>query len=186
MVTSARGYLALLALVGLERLAELRVSSAHARRTLARGGVEVGRRHYAGMVALHSLFLPACAVEALLLRRPPPPGLGRAALAGAALAQALRWWAVASLGERWTTRIVVLPGAPPVRRGPYRWMKHPNYLAVVLEVACLPLVRGAWRTAAAFSLANAAVLAVRIPAEEAALGASWARAFAPRDRRSGP
>jgi len=99
------------------------------------------------------------------------------ALLGALGAQALRWWAVASLGDRWSTRVVVLPGAAPVTRGPYRWLRHPNYLAVILEVACLPLTYGAWRTALAFSAANAALLGVRIRAEERALGAGWAEAF---------
>jgi methyltransferase len=92
------------------------------------------------------------------------------------------WWAIATLGTRWCTRIIVLPGAPPVTGGPYRWLRHPNYLAVVVELAALPLAFGSWRTALAFSSANAALLAVRIRAEERALGAAWGEAFRGRRR----
>lgn len=169
-------YLGLLALVALERLAELRVSQRNASRALARGGVEHGRGHYRVMVTLHALLLGACAAEALLLPAPPPPA-ALLALAGVALAQGLRWWAVASLQGRWTTRVVVVPGAAPVTGGPYRFLRHPNYLAVVVEVACLPLCYGSWRTALCFSLANAALLRVRIGVEERALGPAWEEAF---------
>lgn len=169
-------YLGLLALVVLERLAELVVSERNARAALARGGVEHGRGHYPAMVLLHALLLLSCAVEALLRWTPPPP-VALAAGALVLLAQGLRWWAVAALGGRWTTRVVVVPGAPPVTGGPYRFLRHPNYLAVVAEVACLPLAYGGWITAAAFSAANAALLAVRIRAEERALGPVWAEAF---------
>ena len=103
-------------------------------------------------------------------------------VAGAARAQGLRYWAIASLGDRWNTRIIVLPDAAPVTRGPYRFVRHPNYLAVVVEIACLPLIHGAWFTALAFSLGNAALLYVRVRSEEAALGARYATAFAHRPR----
>lgn len=173
------GYLLLLAV---ERLLELRVSARNARRLLAAGGVEAGRGHYPAMVLFHAAFLAACALEPLLLPRAWPPAAALAALAAALLAQGLRWWAVASLGGRWTTRVVVLPGAPPATGGPYRWLAHPNYLAVALELAAVPLIGGAVLTAAAAALGNAALMAVRIPAEERALGAAWARAFG----RAGP
>jgi methyltransferase len=173
---SLRAYLIFLALFALERLAELVLSARNARRALDRGGVELGRGHYPAMVVVHALFLGACAAEALRFPAPPPPA-ALAAAAAALLAQALRWWSIASLGDRWNTRIVVVPGAPPVRRGPYRLLRHPNYVAVVIEVAALPLAYGSWRTALAFSAANAALLAVRIPAEERALGARWRAAF---------
>jgi len=169
-------YLGLLALVVAERLLELVVSERNARAALARGGVEHGRGHYPAMVLLHGLFLLSCAVEALLAPAAPPAAALLAAL-GVLAAQALRWWAVAALGGRWSTRVVVVPGLPPVTGGPYRFLRHPNYLAVVVEVACLPLAYGSWRTALAFSALNAAVLAVRIRAEERALGAAWAEAF---------
>lgn len=168
------GYLVVLAL---ERGAELLVSSRNARRELAAGAVESGRGHYPAMVAFHAAFLLACAAEPVLWPRPWPRAAALAALAVALLAQALRWWAVASLGGRWTTRVVVRPGAAPVTRGPYRWLAHPNYLAVALELAAVPLVGGAVVTAAAATLGNAALMRARIPAEERALGEAWARAF---------
>jgi methyltransferase len=181
MVITQTEYLAFLALLALERLVEMVVSSRHARRLLARGGLEVGRSHWRPMVLFHAAFLAACLAEAL--RWPdPPPAAAWLALAGALFAQALRWWAVATLGERWSARVVVLPGAPPVTGGPYRFLKHPNYLAVVLEMACVPLAYGSWRTALLASLGNAWLLAVRIRAEERALGEGWARAFAGRRR----
>jgi methyltransferase len=181
MVTPLRLYLALLALLAAERGAELVVSTRHARRVLARGGVEAGRGHYPAMVAFHALFLVACALEAVLHPEPPPP-VALAAVGGVLAAQALRWWAVATLGERWSTRIVVLPGAEPVTGGPYRYLRHPNYLAVALEMACVPLAYGSWRTALAFSAGNAWLLAVRIRAEERALGPRWAAAFRGKPR----
>jgi methyltransferase len=138
------------------------------------------------MVVFHVGFLVACAVEPLLWPRPWPPAASLAALAAALLAQGLRWWAVASLGRRWSTRVVVRPGAPPVTGGPYRWLAHPNYLAVALELLAVPLIGGAVATAAAATLGNAALMAVRIPAEERALGAAWARAFGRGAAEGGP
>lgn len=175
----AIGY-GLLGLVALERLAELAVSSRNARRTLARGGVEAGRGHYPALVAFHAGVLGACALEPALAPAawPLPAALGAAAAVG--VAQALRWWAIRTLGERWSTRIVVVPGARPVVSGPYRWLRHPNYAAVTLELAALPLALGAWRTALAATVGNAALLAIRIPAEERALGPGWGAAFAGR------
>jgi methyltransferase len=155
--------------VAAQRLLELRLSRRHLRALLRRGGVEVASRHYPAMVLLHTAFLLACPLEVWVLRRPFRPGLAAAMAALLASAQGLRYWAIATLGERWTTRIVCLPGAPPVTAGPYRWLRHPNYLAVAVEIAALPLLHGAWLTAAVFSLADAAVLTVRIRHEEAAL-----------------
>jgi methyltransferase len=181
MVITRDAYLAFLVLLALERGAELVVSARHARSLLARGGVEAGRGHYRPMVIFHAAFLAACALEALA-HPEPPPRAAFAALAGAVLAQGLRWWAIATLGERWSTRVIVLPGAPPVTGGPYRYLRHPNYLAVLLEMALVPLAFGSWRTALAFSAGNAALLAVRIRAEERALGDGWSRAFRGRPR----
>ena len=98
------------------------------------------------------------------------------------MAQALRYWAIASLGEYWNTRIIVVPGLPPVTRGPYRFLRHPNYVAVVLELAAVPLIHGAWVTALVFSLGNALLLWVRIRAEETALGSAYAQTFADKPR----
>jgi methyltransferase len=173
------GYLALLLV---ERSAELIVSRRNARRALAAGGVEAGRAHYPALVLFHAAFLAACAAEPLLAPRAWPLAASVAALAAALLAQGLRWWAVSTLGPRWSTRIVVLPGAPPVTGGPYRLLRHPNYLAVAIELAAVPLIGGALFTAAAATIGNALLLAVRIPAEERALGDAWARAFGRRGR----
>jgi methyltransferase len=168
------GYLVLLAA---ERAVELAVSRRNARRALAAGGVEAGRGHYPAMVAFHTAVLLACAVEPILWPRPWPPGAAFAALTVALLAQALRWWAIGTLGRRWSTRIIVLPGAPPVVGGPYRLLAHPNYLAVAVELLAVPLIGGALVTAALATLGNVVLMALRIPAEERALGLSWARAF---------
>ena len=181
MVTLRHGYLALLGVLAVERLVELAISSRNARGLRARGAVEAGRAHYPPMVALHATFLAACAVAALA-RPAPPPAPFLVAVPALAAGQALRWWAMAALGPRWTTRVLVLPGAPPVTRGPYRYLRHPNYLAVVLEMAAVPLLWGSWGVALAFSTANAALLALRIRAEERALGDGWARAFRGRPR----
>ncbi len=181
MVTARDAYLGLLALVALERGAELWLSARNADRALARGAVESGRGHYPAMVAVHALFLVACAAEALAFPD-PPPATALLAVAGVLAAQALRWWAVSALGDRWNTRILVVPGEPPLTGGPYRWLRHPNYLAVVVEVACLPLAYGSWRTALAFSFLNALLLRARIPAEERALGSAWAASLGDRPR----
>jgi methyltransferase len=175
-------YLAFLALYGAERVLELAISRRNARRALRQGAVEAGRSHYPAMVATHALFLPACAAEALLLRRRAPGALGLVFLGGAIAAQALRYWAIHSLGDRWSTRVIVFSDLAPVTRGPYRYLKHPNYLAVTAEMACVPLVHGCWWTALAFSVVNAVLLDARIRVEERALGAAWARAFAGRPR----
>ncbi len=181
MVSPLSLYLVLVGLVAAERAVELLLSRRNARRALARGAVEHGRGHYPDMVAFHALFLVAAASEALS-HPSPPRAVALLALAGVLAAQGLRWWAVSALGDRWSTRILVLAGEPPVTRGPYRFLRHPNYLAVVLEMACLPLAWGSWRTALVFSAGNALLLAVRIPSEERALGPSWAAAMAGRPR----
>ncbi|HVP62535.1 MAG TPA: isoprenylcysteine carboxylmethyltransferase family protein [Myxococcaceae bacterium] len=182
MVTSVQLYLGLLALVALERGVELGLSARNARIARARGGVETGRGHYPVMAAFHGVFLVACALEVVLLRRPFPGAIGWVALAAVLGAQALRYWAITTLGWRWNTRIVVVPGTAPVTGGPYRFLRHPNYLAVIAEMAALPLVHGAWLTALVFSLGNAGLLRVRIRAEEQALGEPWQHAFAGRPR----
>jgi methyltransferase len=180
MVTSRTLYLGFLAVIAAERLVELALSRRNAARSFARGGVEHGRAHFPLLVVLHTAFLFCCAAESAI--RPFPGLLGWIALTVAAAAQGLRYWAVSSLGDRWNARVIVVPGEPPVERGPYRFVRHPNYLAVVLEMAAVPLVHGCWVTALVFSLANAAVLRVRIRSEEEALGAAWQRAFGTRPR----
>jgi methyltransferase len=180
MVTSRALYLCFLGLIAAERLVELVLSRRNAARSFARGGHEHGRAHFPVLVLLHTAFLVSCAAESAI--RPFPGLLGWIALIVALAAQALRYWAVSSLGDRWNARVIVVPGEPPVDGGPYRFVRHPNYLAVVLEMIAVPLVHGCWVTAAIFSLANAAVLRVRIRSEEVALGAAWQRAFAGRPR----
>ncbi len=182
MVTSQALYLAFLGLVALERGGELLLSRRNARQARAAGAVEAGRGHYPVMVAFHTLFLVSCAAEVLLVPRSFPGAVGWAALGAALLAQGLRYWAVASLGARWNTRVLVWPGLPPVTSGPYRFLRHPNYLAVVVELVAVPLVYGAWVTAVVFSLGNLVLLTVRIRSEERALGPSWAKAFSGRGR----
>ena len=182
MVSSQALYAALIGAIYAERLLEVIVSERNARRLLAAGGVEAGRRHYPAMVAFHALFPAACAAEALWLRRAFPGPLGWTALALVSAAQGLRWWCVAALGERWTVRVIVVPGAPPITDGPYRRLRHPNYLAVLVEVVALPLVHGAWLAAIVASIGNAALLGVRVRCEERALGAAWQAAFAGRPR----
>ncbi|HET9035576.1 MAG TPA: isoprenylcysteine carboxylmethyltransferase family protein [Myxococcaceae bacterium] len=182
MVTSVQLYLGLLLAVALERGVELVLSARNARLARARGGVETGQGHYPVMAVFHGVFLLACALEVVLLHRPFPGAVGWVALAVVLAAQGLRYWAIATLGWRWNTRIVVVPGAAPVTGGPYRFVRHPNYVAVIAEMVALPLVHGAWLTALVFSLGNVWLLRVRIRAEEHALGAPWEQAFAGRPR----
>jgi len=177
-------YTLLVALVALGRLFELRIASRNRQRLLARGGVEVAPGHYPWMVALHTALLISCPVEVWLLRRPFVPFLAASMLVLLVLAGALRWWVIQTLDGRWTTRIVVLPGVPPVVGGPYRFLRHPNYLAVILEIFSLPMIHSAWLTAIVFSLADALLLRVRIRAEEAGLSrvSGYEAAFADRPR----
>lgn len=177
-MTSVQLYgLLILALYG-ERLLELVVSRRNVRRLLADGGREHGSRHFPPMALFHALFPAAALVEVLVLDRTFPGVWGWLGLTVVILAQALRWWAVATLGRAWSVRVVVVPDAPPITGGPYRLLPHPNYLAVVLEVAALPLVHGAWLTAVVATALNSWLLAIRIPLEERALGPLHAAAFA--------
>lgn len=155
--------------VGGERLAELVVSRRNAHWAYERGGVEYGSGHYRPMVLLHGGLLAGAVVEVWVADRPVLPVLAGCMLAVTVAAQGLRWWCIASLGRRWNTRVIVLPGRAPVRRGPYRVLRHPNYAAVVVEGVALPLVHTAWMTATCFTVANAILLVVRIRVENAAL-----------------
>jgi len=150
-----------------QRVGELVLSRRNLARVLARGGHEVAAGHFPGFVLLHGAYPVALAVEVALGARPGPSwpvwvGLWLAA-------QVLRGAAMHALGDRWNVRIVVVPGEPPVRSGIYRWLRHPNYLAVVLEFVAAPMAFGAWRTALVFSALDAGMLALRIRREERAL-----------------
>ncbi len=163
-------YVGLVVLVGLERLAELVVSKRNAAWSLARGGREYGAGHYPAMVVLHTALLVGAVVEVVVAERPFVPWLGWPMLAVVVAAQGLRWWCIGTLGRQWNTRVIVVPGLHLVQRGPYRWLPHPNYVAVVAEGLALPLVHTAWVTALTFTVLNAALLRVRIRTEDTALG----------------
>jgi len=154
----------ILALVTLQRVGELWLSNRNSARLLARGAREHAPAHYPLIVALHAAWLATLWLLAL------PRPIDGFWLAMFVLIELARIWVLASLGPRWTTRIIVLPNAPLVRRGPYRWVNHPNYLVVIAEIAALPLVFGLWQVALIFSLLNAAMLTVRIRQENRALG----------------
>jgi methyltransferase len=169
MTAALVAYELFLGAVVLERIAELVLSKRHARELFRCGGIEYGAGHYPPMVALHTLFLLGCCLEPVLLRRPFVPALGFPMLAAAVAAQGLRWWAIATLGVHWNTRVIVDPKAVRIARGPYRWFPHPNYVAVVVEGFALPLVHSAWWTAIGFSLLDALLLSARIRTENRAL-----------------
>lgn len=152
-------------LVAAQRLAEVILAARNTRALLRRGAVEIGRGHYPLLVLLHAAWLAA-----LFLLVPAATPVSWPWLGLFAVLQGLRVWVIVSLGPYWTTRIVTLPEAPLVCRGPYRLLRHPNYLVVAAEIAVLPLVFGAWRLALAFSLLNLAMLAWRIRIEERSLG----------------
>jgi methyltransferase len=151
-------------LVGLQRLGELWLSRRNGRRLLAEGGREIGAGHYPVLIAVHVGWLAA-----IFFLVPADAPVHWPLILAYLLVQAGRAWVIATLGRFWTTRVIDMPAAPLVRRGPYRWCRHPNYVVVVLEVAILPLAFGAWEIALAFSLANLAVLAWRLKIENAAL-----------------
>ena len=151
-------------LVAVQRLAEMIYARRNAQRLLAVGGVEAGAGHYPVLVLVHVAWL---ATLAIIVSGPVAPNWWLIGLY--LLLQVGRVWVIASLGRYWTTRIITVPDAPLVRRGPYRFLKHPNYLIVAAEIALLPLAFGAWQTAVVFTLLNAIVLAWRIRIEEQAI-----------------
>ena len=178
MVISLPVYLGIIAALALERGFELYIAQRNATRAFAAGAVEIGQRHYRAMVALHGAFLVACAVESIARGSGASAAVAAPAIAAELFAQFLRYWVILTLGRRWNTRIIVFPDARPVTSGPFRFVRHPNYLAVTIELVAVPLIGGAWVTAIVFSLGNAILMMVRIPAEERALGQSYAGAFA--------
>ena len=160
-------YTLLIAAVAVERVAELVVSQRNLKWSRQHGGVEFGARHYPVMVVLHTALLVACLFEAA--HRAFIPALGWPMLALVVAAQMLRWWCIITLGHQWNTRVVVVPDASRISGGPYRFLPHPNYVAVVIEGIALPLVHSAWITALVFTALNAALLRTRISVENRAL-----------------
>lgn len=159
------GAAGLLGYLSLQRLAELWWARRNEARLLAAGGIEHGRSHFPLMVLLHVAWLAGLWV--LAIDRPLVPAF----VVLFVLLQIARFWVLATLGRRWTVRIVAVPGEQLRQDGPYRWLRHPNYAVVVAEIAVVPLAFGMPIYALVFSILNAAVLAIRIPAENAALGA---------------
>ena len=169
MSPSEKIYLGVLIAVALERLVELVISKRNAAYIKERGGQEWGAGHYPVMVVLHTALLPVCFLEAHFMNRPWDPTLAYAMGGLIVATMALRYWAITSLGHHWNTRVIVLPGADVVRKGPYRFIRHPNYLAVIVELAAIPLFHSAYWSAIGFGLANLLLLRHRIRVEERAL-----------------
>jgi methyltransferase len=168
-VSSETWFTLLVLAVGFERLAELLVSKHNAAWSREHGGVETGSGHYPVMVVLHTGLLAGALVEVWLRRPEFMPALGWTMVALVLASQALRWWCIGTLGPHWNTRVIVVPDLPPVTTGPYRFLSHPNYIAVAVEGVALPLVHSAWMTALVFTVCNAVLLSVRIRVENAAL-----------------
>ncbi|MFF0032552.1 isoprenylcysteine carboxyl methyltransferase family protein [Streptomyces avermitilis] len=169
-------YALLVAAVAAERVVELVVARRNERWSTARGAIVTGQGHYPAMVVLHTALLVGCLAEVWLADRPFVPALAWPMLAMLAGSQALRWWCIGTLGPRWNTRVIVVPGLPLMTSGPYRLLRHPNYVAVVAEGVALPMVHTAWVTAAVFTVLNAVLLTVRIRCENRALAAATAPA----------
>ena len=159
----------LLFLVAFERIIELVISKRNLKWSFAQGGIEFGRPHYKYMVVIHLFLLAGSLVEVWVFK----PHLNMAFCGTmfllAIASQGLRSWCISTLGQRWNTLVVIIPGLPAITRGPYKWFKHPNYVAVVVEGFALPLVGFAWRTALIFSILNFFVLKARLKCENAAL-----------------
>jgi len=155
--------------LALERAYELWLSRRNAAWAKQAGAVEYGTGHLGWMKALHTSFFAGALLEVWLLARPFVLELAAPCLVLALLAQGLRYWAIGALGRRWNVAVLVLPGMPAEASGPFRYLRHPNYLAVVVEGFAVPLMHGAYLTAGVFSVLNALLLGVRIRCEEAAL-----------------
>jgi methyltransferase len=162
-------YALLVGAVAIERLAEVAVAERNRAVSKAHGGVEFGAGHYPAMVTLHTGLLAGCLAEPIVLHRPFIPALGWPMFAIVLAAQGLRWWCITTLDYQWNTRVIVIRGAGRITGGPYRFLPHPNYVAVITEGVALPLVHTAWVTALVFSVLNAWLLSTRVKVENAAL-----------------
>jgi methyltransferase len=171
MVDTRTAYLALVAVFGVERGIEVLVSRWNAARTLARGGVESGRRIHLLVVWLHVVWLAACPAEVLFLGRPlSPVVLVWVLMTILVVAMALRIWSMRCLGDHWNHRIITVPGEAPICSGPYRWLHHPNYLALYLELFALPLLHGAWLTASLLAPVHTVAVWCKSRVENSAIG----------------
>lgn len=168
-MSGAVAYTVLILLVGLERVAELVVTKRNEAWSMARGGQEFGARHYPPMVILHTALLAGALIEVWVRRPHADAWFAVLMLLVLVASQTLRWWCIGTLGHRWNTRVIIVPGLAPVTAGPYRFFSHPNYVAVVAEGIALPLVHSAWITAVVFTVLNAWLLTVRIRCENTAL-----------------
>lgn len=162
-------YTMLIALLALERTYELGLSRQNAQWARRRGGVEYGRAHLGWMKLLHIAWFVGCIIEVWYADRPFVPWLAGLCFSLLVLAQALRYWAVRTLGRRWNIAVIVLPGVAVEHSGPYRWLRHPNYLAVVVEGFAVPMIHCAYVTALVFTVLDAWLLRHRIRCEEEAL-----------------
>ena len=175
-----------LTLVATQRLLELALAHRNERKARATGAIERGQGHYPFIVALHSLWLVSTLVEGVL-RGPELSPYWPVPLVLFLLAQSLRYWAILSLKESWNTKILVVPGTALVKHGPYKYLSHPNYVVVIVEILAFPLLFGAWVTALVFTVLNAALLFVRIREENRALTelAGQRVSLSPRQEKSG-
>lgn len=155
--------------VGGERIAELYLARRHRRWAMAHGGIEFGSGHYGWIVAVQLVLLVGSLVESWARRPQADARIFVPMIIIVLAAQSLRWWCIRTLGRQWNTRVIVIPGAERVVGGPYRWLRHPNYLAVVVEGAALPLAGGAWTTAIVVCLAHLLIIPTRIRVENRAL-----------------
>jgi methyltransferase len=162
-------YTLLVGAVAAERVLEMVVAQRNRIWSRRRGGVEIGGGHYPAMVVLHTCLLTGCLLDVVVFDRPFIASIAWPMVAVVIAAQLLRWWCINTLGHQWNTRVIVIPGAQRITRGPYRWFSHPNYVAVIAEGIALPLVHCAWLTALVFTVANAVLLHTRIRVENAAL-----------------
>ena len=166
---SAGIYTLFLAIVGAGRLLEMGISRRHQRALAARGATKVAEPHFRWMVLLHSGVLAGAALEVWLLRRPFIPALALPMIVLFVLSNALRWWVILAMAEHWNVQVVDSLRLGVVTRGPFRWIRHPNYLAVFVELLAVPLIHSAWLTALLGSLAHILVLRRRLAVEEAVL-----------------
>lgn len=169
MDVSVQLYLCLLAAVGAERLIEMRISRKNQQRLTAQGVEKISEPHFCWMVLLHAGVLVAAALEVALLRRPFIAALAVPTALLFVLANGIRWWVIRILSGHWNVQVMASAGLGAVTSGPYRWIRHPNYLAVYIELIALPLIHTAWITAVIAALGNAWVLARRVAVEESVL-----------------